>query len=79
MKRIALLAAFGAAWLTASCAHSGASSPAVYGELVDAGCLQADDSGEQAIVDTYAQPGHPAWLDCLFAGGTVAGCGVPCP
>ncbi len=50
----------------------------IYGELVDAGCLQATDSGLEAIQQAIATPGAPAWFSCLANGGTVASCHVPC-
>lgn len=52
----------------------------VYMELVEAGCLAPDDAGPSNISQEQAlgpDAGFP-WLDCLFDGGTVAGCGVPC-
>jgi hypothetical protein len=52
----------------------------IYDELVDAGCLIADDAGlphvqaEIALGDAAS-----AWMQCLEkAGGTVVTCGVPC-
>ena len=52
----------------------------VVAELVDAGCLQADDSGND-IASVSAQEHSDAaapWLQCLYAGGTVKSCAVPC-
>lgn len=58
-----------------------ASSPVtdtqVYGELVEAGCLASSDGGVAAVAAEHAT-GHDAWLACLYDGGTVQGCAVPC-
>jgi hypothetical protein len=50
----------------------------VFGELVEAGCLQADDSGIDSITQEHALPDQPAYLACLFDGGTISACNVPC-
>jgi hypothetical protein len=52
---------------------------AVYNELVDAGCMAPDDGGATAVAQELAL-GDAAdpWLTCLFGGGTVASCNVPC-
>ena len=56
------------------------STPAVgiYQSLVDAGCMAPAADGVQAISDEHATAGHPAWLDCMWTGGTVQSCSVPC-
>ena len=50
---------------------------AIYGELVEAGCLQGDLSGVSAVA-AERQKFHDLGLDCLADGGTVQSCGVPC-
>jgi hypothetical protein len=50
----------------------------VYGELVNAGCLAPDDGGVTAVAQERALPDAPPWILCLFDGGTVAACQVPC-
>jgi hypothetical protein len=50
----------------------------VYNELVTANCLAPSPDGIQAISDEHSQPGEPDWLACLFDGGTVSACNVPC-
>jgi hypothetical protein len=50
----------------------------VYSELVSAQCLAPSADGVQAISDEHSQPGEPDWLACLFDGGTVSACNVPC-
>jgi hypothetical protein len=51
----------------------------VYGMLVDAGCLQPDPVGGASYVAAeHSLPDAPAWLGCLFDGGAVSTCGVPC-
>ena len=51
----------------------------VVAKLVEAGCLAADDSGDD-LVSTAKE--HAAkdyvWLECLYAGGSVASCNAPC-
>ena len=50
----------------------------VYGTLVEAGCMLVDpDGGVAAVAAEHASP-NPAWLNCLYNGGTVAGCKAPC-
>lgn len=54
------------------------SDQAVYNELVEAGCMAADrDGGLAAVAAEHASP-NPAYLNCLYNGGTIAGCAVPC-
>lgn len=52
----------------------------IYGELVEAGCLDPDDSGEglAGVVELEFGDAEPPWLACLAAGGTAAAC-QPCP
>jgi hypothetical protein len=47
----------------------------VTGELVDAGCLAP---GSSDAVAAQLATGHDPWLVCLFEGGTIGGCMVPC-
>jgi len=56
------------------------STPAasIYQSLVDAGCLAPAADGVQAIADEHAASNHPTWIDCMWNGGTVIGCQVPC-
>ena len=54
---------------------AGITSSAVYGELVEAGCLAPAVDG---VASTEAERGKSAWIDCLYDGGTVGACGVPC-
>ena len=55
-------------------------TPAViFSELVDAGCIADDDSGAEAIAEEHAlEGGGFDWLNCLYDGGSVASCSVPC-
>jgi len=52
----------------------------VYTELVEGGCLAPDDSGDgyAAIYELETSDAAPSWLICLYRGGTVASCMVPC-
>ena len=50
----------------------------IYGALVDAGCLAADDSGLAAVQAESQIDAAPSWFGCLLEGGTVTGCNVPC-
>jgi hypothetical protein len=50
----------------------------VYGELLEAGCLAPSADGVQSVADQHTAPDQPVWLGCLFDGGTVSACGVPC-
>jgi hypothetical protein len=74
---ISLIVGFCVARVICGCTPS-TTPTTVYGALVDAGCLAATPDGVQAITDEHAMPGHPPWLDCMWAGGTVKSCSVPC-
>lgn len=55
----------------------------VYSELVAVpGCLAPAEAGADAgaaeLAKENARPDSPLWLRCLFDGGSVASCGVPC-
>jgi hypothetical protein len=50
----------------------------IYDELVEAGCLAPDEGGPQAVLQESQSDVAPAWLACLFGGGTIRGCGAPC-
>jgi hypothetical protein len=54
-----------------------ATDQSVYNALVDAGCLGPSDGGVAAVAAEHASP-NPAWLNCMYNGGTVGGCQVPC-
>jgi hypothetical protein len=65
----------------AACVPSPPASPTastVYGELVDAGCLAATDSGLAAVQAEHDTDAAPPWFDCLWDGGSVTACDVPC-
>ena len=49
----------------------------VYQSLLDAGCLAPSDGGVAAIEAEHAT-GHDAWMNCMYDGGTVDACAVPC-
>jgi hypothetical protein len=59
-----------------SCASSTAQG--VYDKLVAAQCLAPSSDGVQAISSEHADPSQPDWLACMFDGGTVQSCNVPC-
>jgi hypothetical protein len=63
--------------ILASCTPS-TPAASIYQSLVDAGCLAPAADGVQAIADEHAASNHPTWIDCMWAGGTVIGCQVPC-
>lgn len=50
----------------------------VYAALVEAGCLAPEDGGVDYVAQEHTLPDQPAWLACLYDGGSVPGCGVPC-
>jgi hypothetical protein len=50
----------------------------VYNELVGSGCLGASSDGVSAVAAEHADPSQPDWLACMFDGGSVDGCNVPC-
>lgn len=49
----------------------------VYTELVEAGCIAPSDDGVQSIAEQHALH-DTTYLECLFEGGTVSSCSVPC-
>jgi hypothetical protein len=53
---------------------------AIYVELVEAGCLAPDDSGDgvTSIYEQHQSDAQPLWLGCLYMGGSVQSCKVPC-
>jgi hypothetical protein len=55
-----------------------ATSEAVYDSLVDAGCLAPSTDGVDAVAIEGAMVNPPAWVSCMFAGGRVGDCEVPC-
>lgn len=64
------------------CSPSPVVSPtaeSVYLALVEAGCLAPDEAGPSDIAQESAlgDAGFP-WLSCLFDGGTISTCNVPC-
>lgn len=50
----------------------------VYSELVSGGCLAPSDGGVAAVAAEHVLPDSPVWLSCLYDGGTVQVCDVPC-
>jgi len=50
----------------------------VYQSLVAQGCLEASPDGPQAVQDEFNRSDRPDWLSCMFDGGTVDACAVPC-
>ena len=52
----------------------------VTGLLVEAGCLAPDDAGNDyaSVYEEHVSDAEPSWLACLYAGGTVKTCAVPC-
>lgn len=55
-----------------------AATPAqVYMRLIDGGCLAPSSDGLQAITEQH-QLGDTPWLECMFRGGDVKTCAVPC-
>lgn len=62
-----------------SCTPAAApSDQSVYNALVEAGCLAPDPEGGVQAVALDRQIGDHAWLNCLYDGGTVKSCNVPC-
>jgi hypothetical protein len=53
---------------------------AIYRELVGAGCLapDPDDAGPASLDEEYASVDAPSWLGCLYDGGSISSCDVPC-
>jgi hypothetical protein len=77
MVRVALFAALlGVACKAPPAATVNAST--VYNELVVAGCMAQDDGGPAAVAQEHALPDQEPWMACLWDGGTVTGCNVPC-
>ncbi len=57
---------------------SAPSDQSVLRALVSAGCMKDDDAALPALIAEHQLPVPPPWLNCLYSGGTVAGCAVPC-
>jgi hypothetical protein len=80
--RVALLivAAAGAACDACSPSPPAPVSPdqVVYQELVDGGCMPAIDGGVVYVAQAHLLAGQPAWMACLYDGGTLQSCAVPC-
>lgn len=55
-----------------------ATAQTVYTELVIGGCLSATPDGLQAVTDEHSDSEQPAWMACLFDGGSIQTCNVPC-
>jgi len=75
VKRLLLIALVG-------CGGCPPSAPAVtdsqvWSSLVEAGCLNAAGSSSTDVAAEHAGP-NPPWLQCLYDGGAVQACGVPC-
>lgn len=66
------------AWLACGCTKTTPTAASVYQSLVEAGCLAATADGEKAVADEHALHTEPPWSACLWQGGTVQSCGVPC-
>jgi hypothetical protein len=84
-----LLALLGAAWIIGfvggaifGCSRpapaSGPTDTSIYSALVEAGCLAASDDGVSFVIAEHSLPDTPAWLSCLYSGGSVSTCKVPC-
>lgn len=76
--RWALFALFGRLLFACNTSPAPATAQTVYTRLVEGGCIAATPDGEQSVADEHLADGGAPWLDCLFKGGTVAACGVPC-
>lgn len=76
---VLVLAVFG---VGAACQNPPSPAPtpaqAVYGEMVEAGCLAPSDSGAYWVAQEIAMSNPPAWVTCLADGGRILACGVPC-
>jgi hypothetical protein len=72
------LALTGCSSCTPAVAPAPPSDSQIFDELVEAGCMKADDSGLAAVSAERALNPPKAWMNCLAGGGTVAGCAVPC-
>ena len=55
----------------------GVTPAAVYGELIEGGCLAPSDDGVKSVSDEHALHSF-SWMECLFDGGTIGSCAVPC-
>jgi hypothetical protein len=75
------------ALLAAGCSRPAATvaDADVYGRLVDCGALRQYDGGAAEIRDgidsvaaAHREKEFP-WLECVYAGGSLATCGAPCP
>jgi hypothetical protein len=70
------------AWLIVGCSRptpaAGPTADSVYSALVDAGCLAADPNGPSFVLAEHNLTDQPPWMACLFDGGSVSTCGVPC-
>jgi hypothetical protein len=73
-----------AAWVWLALAFLGctpASSPtadSIAATLIDAGCLAASPDAVQSIAAEHILVDQPPWLACMYSGGTVKSCSVPC-
>jgi hypothetical protein len=58
----------------------GPTADSIYLMLVDAGCLAADPSGQGPafVLAEHNLPDQAPWMACLFDGGTINSCRVPC-
>jgi hypothetical protein len=59
------------------CCTPAATPAQVYMRLIDGGCLAPSSDGLQAITEQH-QLGDTPWLECMFRGGDVKTCAVPC-
>jgi hypothetical protein len=70
------------AWLVSfvvGCTPSTGPTPqSVYQSLVDAGCLAASADGVASLEAEHIRTDQPTWLACMYAGGSVPSCAVPC-
>lgn len=78
MTRAALLLVLAGCSGCPSSTPPAASAQAIYGGLVEAGCMADTDGGLAAIQSELAAQPQPPWFSCLADGGSVASCGG-CP
>lgn len=71
---IALFAVVSAA---ASC-RGPVSANSIYLDLVSANCMAPSDAGPAAVAAEHALPDEDVWMACLWKGGSVQSCNVPC-